>query len=224
MNENYTHDEMKELLQLQEIFLITLAEMVGSKDFGTGEHIQRTAQLVKIISQELKERGYYQDEIDDNFIRNLSFAAPLHDVGKINTPDAILMKPGKLTNEEFEQMKQHTIVGGEIIQKIIDKLPKDSHFMEILKVAKNVALYHHEKWNGTGYPSGMVKDDIPLAARIMTVADVFDAMTSKRCYKDEMPADLAYQEILDKSGIYFDPIVVKAFSNAVEKGKIYQKC
>ena len=220
MINNYSYEEMKELLDLQNIFLITLVEIVGSKDYSTGEHIRRTAEYVKILATELKIRGIYNDELHDTFISNLSFAAPLHDIGKINTPDHILNKPGKLTEEEFETMKDHTIIGGYILKKIIDKLPNDSKFLNVLTMARDIALSHHEKWNGKGYPYALSKLEIPLSARIMAICDVFDALTSKRVYKEAYSSDRAYQIILEESGKSFDPLITDVFCSDSVKEKI----
>lgn len=216
MINNYSNEDLKKIYELQKIFLITLVEMVGSKDYITGEHIRRTAEYVKIIANELKEVYHLNDE----YIKNLVFVAPLHDIGKINTPDAILNKPEKLTNEEFQIMQEHTIIGSYIIQKIINKLPNDSTFLKALTMAQDIALSHHEKWNGEGYPNKIKKFEIPLSARIMAVADVFDALTSKRVYKDAFSFDKAYEIIKEESGKSFDPIIVDTFCNDIVKQKI----
>lgn len=160
-------------------FLITLADMVESRDQNTGDHVRKTASYVKIILNELKREGVYTEQLTDKYIGDVVSSAPLHDVGKINISDIILNKPGKLTDEEFEIMKTHTTAGGNIISSIIDKVPDSDYLHE----AKNLAMYHHEKWNGKGYPAGLAGEDIPLSARVMAVADVFDALISNRCYK-----------------------------------------
>jgi HD-GYP domain-containing protein (c-di-GMP phosphodiesterase class II) len=140
-------------------------------------------------------------------------SAPLHDVGKINVSDLILNKPGKLTDEEFEIMKTHTTAGGNIIASIIDKIPDSDYLLE----AKNLAMYHHEKWNGKGYPAGLAGEDIPLSARVMAVADVFDALISDRCYKKGFPYDKAFSIILEERGKQFDPKIVDAFFAAEDQ-------
>lgn len=222
MKNIYSNEEIQELFELQNIFLTTLVEIVESKDYITGEHIRRTAEYVKIIASELQLDGLCHDEIKNGYIKNLVLAAPLHDIGKIHTPDAILNKPGRLTEEEFKTMQDHTIIGGYIIQKIIDKLPENSRFLPIFNMAHNIALYHHEKWNGKGYPDGKSELEIPLCARIMSIADVFDALTSKRCYKEAMSLDDAYQIIKDCSGESFDPKIVDVFCKNKVKERI--KC
>lgn len=157
--------------------------------------------------KQLKKMDYYKDEIDDFYIENISKAAPLHDIGKIRVPDAILQKPGKLTPEEFEEMKRHATEGSIIVRDTIG----DIGAPEYIEIINDVVKYHHEKWNGTGYPCNLSGEDIPLAARIMAVADVFDALVSKRCYKDEFSVDKAYEIIHEDSGKHFDPKVVEAF-------------
>ncbi len=170
-------------------FLITLADMVESRDENTGDHVRKTASYVKIILDELKREGVYTEQLTEKYIGDVVSSAPLHDVGKINVSDLILNKPGKLTDEEFEIMKTHTTAGGNIIASIIDKIPDSDYLLE----AKNLAMYHHEKWNGKGYPAGIAGEDIPLSARVMAVADVFDALISDRCYKKGFPYDKAFR-------------------------------
>ena len=149
----------------------------------------------------------------DSFIDNVINSAPLHDIGKIAVPDAILNKPGKLTKEEFDLMKTHTTAGGKIISSIIEMVP-DSHYLD---EAKNLATYHHERWDGAGYPTGLAGENIPLSARIMAVADVFDALVSKRSYKEGFPYDKALNIIKEERGTHFDPKLVDAFLAVKEK-------
>ena len=199
--------------KMHNAFLITLADMVENRDQNTGDHIRKTAAYVKIILEELKREGVYLDQLTDHYIRNVVSSAPLHDVGKINVSDVILNKPGKLTDEEFEIMKTHTTAGGKIISSLIDKVPDSDYLYE----AKNLAMYHHEKWNGKGYPSGLAGEDIPLSARVMAVADVFDALISNRCYKKGFPYDKALGIIREERGRQFDPKIVDAFFAAEDQ-------
>jgi response regulator RpfG family c-di-GMP phosphodiesterase len=199
--------------KMHNAFLITLADMVENRDQNTGDHIRKTAAYVKIILEELKREGIYLDQLTDKYIRNVVSSAPLHDVGKINVSDMILNKPGKLTDEEFEIMKTHTTAGGKIISSLIDKVPDSDYLYE----AKNLAMYHHEKWNGKGYPSGLAGEDIPLSARVMAVADVFDALVSNRCYKKGFPYDKALGIIREERGRQFDPQIVDAFFAAEDQ-------
>ncbi|MCR5814451.1 MAG: HD domain-containing protein [Desulfovibrio sp.] len=193
--------------QMQNALILTLADMVESRDQNTGEHIRKTAAYTKIIMEEMKRRHIYEDELTEQFMENVEHSAPLHDIGKINVPDAILNKPGKLTDEEFALMKSHTTTGGKIISHIIETVPESGYLYE----AKNLATFHHEKWNGKGYPTGLSGLDIPLSARIMAVADVFDALVSTRSYKKGFPYEKAFAIIEEESGSHFDPKIVEAF-------------
>lgn len=148
-----------------------------------------------------------------DFKDHLLNASPIHDIGKISTPDTILQKPGKLTDEEYAIMKKHAVAGGEIIQEIF----KDLDDKEFLQTAYDVARYHHERWNGKGYPEGLKETEIPFAARIMAIADVFDAISAKRCYRDAMPLETCFQIIKEGAGKDFDPELVKLFLGAKEK-------
>ena len=199
--------------KMHDAFLLTLADMVENRDQNTGDHIRKTAAYVKILLEELKKEGVYQEQLTDKFMRNVVSSAPLHDVGKINVSDMILNKPGKLTDEEFEIMKTHTTAGGNIISSLIDKVPDSDYLYE----AKNLAMYHHEKWNGKGYPSGLAGEDIPLSARVMAVADVFDALISNRCYKKGFPYEKAFGIIREERGRQFDPKIVDAFFAAEDQ-------
>ena len=199
--------------KMHENLLVTIAELVENRDENTGQHIRKTAKYVSLILEEMRRRGVYADKLTDEYINSVVQAAPLHDVGKIHVPDMILNKPGKLTDEEFEVMKTHTTHGGKIIDTIIELMPESNYLAE----AKNLAMYHHEKWNGKGYPSGLAGEDIPLSARVMAVADVFDALVSRRSYKEGFPYEKALGIIQQESGKHFDPQVVEAFMAVKDK-------
>ena len=184
-----------------------MAEVVENRDDNTGGHIRRTAEYVESIAKELKKQGIYSDILTDRYMSDMIVAAPLHDIGKIHIPDAVLNKPGKLTEEEFEIMKTHTTAGEELLIRAKEELGESGY----LNTALEMAAYHHEWWNGKGYPYGICGEEIPLCARIMAVADVFDALTSKRCYKSAMPLEKACAIIREESGTHFDPAVVEAF-------------
>ena len=184
-----------------------MAEVVENRDDNTGGHIRRTAEYVESIAKELKKQGIYSDILTDRYMSDMIVAAPLHDIGKIHIPDAVLNKPGKLTEEEFEIMKTHTTAGEELLIRAKEELGESGY----LNTALEMAAYHHEWWNGKGYPYGICGEEIPLCARIMAVADVFDALTSKRCYKSAMPLEKACAIIKEESGTHFDPAVVEAF-------------
>ena len=212
--ENVEHQN-KVINKLQNGMILVLADMVESRDECTGEHVRKTAAYVDIILRQLKKEGVYLDQLSDGFMEDVVNSAPLHDVGKIRISDTILNKPGKLTDEEFEIMKQHTTFGAEIIASATDVVSEeDSGY---LKEAQNLAKYHHEKWNGTGYPCGLKGEEIPLSARVMAVADVFDALVSRRSYKKGFPFEKAIDIIREGSGSHFDPNVAKAFLDAQDE-------
>ena len=202
----------EQVSNMQSGMISFMAEVVENRDDNTGGHIRRTAKYVEDIVKELRKKGVYSDILTDQYVRDMVVAAPLHDFGKIHIPDAVLNKPGKLTEEEFDIMKTHTIAGEELLTHAKEELGES----EYLKMAVEMAAYHHEWWNGKGYPYGISGEEIPLCARIMAVADVFDALISKRCYKNAMPLEKAYAIIREESGTHFDPAVVEAFFAATE--------
>ena len=206
-------EQQKEIIsKLQNGLILVLADMVESRDKCTGDHVRKTAAYADVIMRQLKKEGVYTDHLTDRFMEDVVNSAPLHDVGKIHVPDSVLNKPGRLTDEEFDQIKQHTTSGSEIISRAIDMVSEgDEGF---LKEAKNLALYHHEKWNGLGYPQGLKGEEIPLSARVMAVADVFDALVSRRSYKEGLSMEQAMDIIHQGSGAHFDPRIVKAFEDA----------
>ena len=197
--------------KMQDGLIITMADMVENRDSDTGAHIQKTAAYVRIIVNGLKENGYYAEKITPKFISDVVRSAPLHDVGKINIPDEVLNKPGKLTAEEFEIMKTHTTAGRKIMEKAISTVEGENY----LKEARNMAAYHHERWDGKGYPEGLHGEAIPLSARIMAVADVFDALTSPRVYKPPFPLEKALSIIQEGAGSQFDAKCVEVFMKAL---------
>ncbi len=199
------------VMKMQDGLIILMADMVENRDSDTGDHIQKTACYVRIILRGLKRNGYYIDELTPQYMEYVEKSAPLHDVGKIRIPDAVLNKPGKLTPEEFEIMKTHTTVGKEIIEKAISTVEGGSYLTE----ARNMAAYHHERWDGKGYPEGLKGEEIPLSARVMAVADVFDALTSKRIYKPAFPLEEALKIIEEGRGTQFDPRCVDVFLEAL---------
>ena len=212
----YTKDvkvKNETISKMQNALIVTLADLVESRDENTGQHIKKTAAYVKIILEELKREGIYKEQLTDSFIDNVINSAPLHDIGKIAVPDSILNKPDKLTKEEFDIMKTHTTVGGKIIESIIETIP-NSHYLD---EAKNLATFHHERWDGKGYPTGLSGKDIPLSARVMAVADVFDALVSKRSYKEGFSYDKALNIIKEESGTHFDPKLVDVFLKVRDK-------
>ena len=202
---------LKNLEKYHSEMVMGFATLVENRDDNTGGHIKRTSAYVNLILDEMKEKKVHKKELTKDFINSMIKAAPMHDIGKIGIPDSILQKPGKLTDEEFAKMKTHTVLGGEIIQDTFGHLEENSKYADMVY---EVAMFHHEKWNGRGYPEGLSGVHIPLCARIMAVADVFDAISAKRCYRDAMPLDKCFEIIQSGSGTDFDPEVVEIFLNA----------
>ena len=206
-------EKQKKLSDMQVQIISRLANLIESRDTETGEHVARTSAYVKTLAEDCVSEGVYLDQIDDNYINMLFTLSPLHDVGKILVSDKILRKPGRLTPEEFEEIKKHTIDGGEIVKQILHDISNE----EYVNFAIDIATYHHERWDGTGYPQKLKEEEIPLSARIMAIADVFDALVSKRCYKDAMPVDEAFKTIQEESGTHFDPKLVEVFLKHKDK-------
>ena len=198
---------------MQNAVIEHLADIIESRDIETGEHIKRTKQYVSILVNKMKNEEKYRKELDPLMCEYIINSAPLHDIGKIAVSDLILCKPGKLTEEEFNKMKTHTTKGGEIIENILHDLGNE----DFLRVAFDIATSHHEKWNGDGYPYGKKGEEIPLPGRIMAIADVFDALVSKRIYKSPMPMDEAIQVIIHDAGTHFDPDIVEVFKEVKEE-------
>ena len=197
----------EEISHMQNGLIYVLADMVESRDKNTGDHVRKTAAYVRLITKKMKEKGLYADVLTDEYMEDVANSAPLHDVGKIMVSDTILNKPGKLTDEEYELMKKHTTAGNSIINSAMSLVSNSGY----LKEAKNLATYHHERWDGRGYPSGKAGEDIPLSARIMAVADVFDALVSKRSYKEPFSFEKAMSIIEEGAGTQFDPQIAMLF-------------
>ncbi len=195
------------ITQMQDNIIISLAYMVESRDQNTGNHIKRTAAIVEAIANELLVRKLPGYEVYDSCVENMRKSAPLHDIGKIAISDTILNKPDKLTKDEFDTIKTHTTIGREILHDALMGIEGNSY----LAVAADMASYHHERWDGSGYPKGLKGEEIPLPARIMAVADVYDALVSKRSYKEPMTEQEACEIIKGLSGMQFDPVIVAIF-------------
>jgi len=207
-------NEMR-ILEIQNKTIMGIADLVESRSGETGQHVKRTSHLVNMILMQAKKKGKWTEILTDEYIDYVTRAAPMHDLEKIVIPDAILNKPGKFTPEEFEIMKTHASAGGKIVYDIIGGVAEKNY----VDIASDIASYHHEKWNGKGYPNGKAGEEIPLCARIMAVADVFDALVSERCYKKPMSYDDAFALIERESGEHFDPDVVELFMGL--KDEIY---
>lgn len=211
---------MRENLLVQDLGVRALSCLAEARDNETGLHIVRTQNYVEILARKLADHPRFRDALAGKRLDMVIKAAPLHDVGKVGIPDAILLKPGKLTHEEFEIMKAHPTIGAEAIAKAMDQALSgaDEDTVEqapgafaFLQVAGEISLGHHEKWDGSGYPAGLVGDAIPAAARLMALADVFDALTCRRVYKPPMSIEKARQIIVDGRSTHFDPAVVDTF-------------
>lgn len=201
------HRRDDQIIKMQDSTIIALSNLIENRDEDTGNHVSRTSRYVNMLTKRALEVNLYTDTINEKFLENIRKAAPLHDMGKIVVSDMILRKPGKLTEEEFKDMQRHTIEGGRIVKEILSDI-EDTEYIEM---ASEVALYHHEKFNGTGYPYNLKGCAIPVSARIMAIADVFDALVSKRCYKEPFSLDEALQIIREESGKHFDPFLAEAF-------------
>ena len=205
----------EKMTNMQTHMISGLANVIENRDMDTGEHIVRTSMLVRMLSEYARIDGVYVEEIDDRFIDLIYTLAPMHDVGKIIIPDNILKKPGRLTDEEFETMKKHAEVGGDVVKEVLSGISDEQY----LSFAADLSTYHHEWWNGAGYPKGLRCEEIPLCARIMAIADVYDALISERCYKKAMKPEDAFRIIEEESGTHFDPKLVKVFLHHKEEFK-----
>ena len=196
-------EKTRHIVDMHDKLILGMATMVESRDNSTGGHIRRTSSVVNLLVQQMKN-------LPEDFKKNLIKAAPMHDIGKITIDDAILRKPGRITDKEFEKMKAHTSEGARIIHEIL----KDTDDDDFKVIAENVAHYHHEKWDGSGYPSGLKGDSIPLEARIMAIADVYDALVSKRVYKESYSFEKVNEIILEGMGTQFDPELMEMYKKA----------
>lgn len=196
-----------ELRQTRDVSILALASLAETRDNETGAHILRTQRYVKALALNLKEHPDFKSELTEEVIELLFKSAPLHDIGKVGIPDAILLKPGKLTEDEFEVMKGHALLGAEAL--LVAELQLGSN--SFLRIAREITSYHHEKWNGSGYPIGLKGEAIPLSARLMALADVYDALVCKRVYKPAFAHEKAKAIVLEGEGSHFDPRIVEAF-------------
>ena len=193
--------------EAQHATILALARLAEHRDNETGQHLDRVSRYCRLLAETLREQGHFRDEITDGFIDNLERSAPLHDIGKVGISDSILLKPGKLDPGEWEIMKTHTVIGAETLRPLVEKSSKHSY----LRMGLEIAWCHHEKWNGSGYPRGLTGRAIPLAARILALADCYDALTSRRPYKEPWTHAEAMAYIEGEQGQHFDPEVVRAF-------------
>lgn len=200
-------------LESRDVTIFALAKLAESRDSDTGSHLDRIREYCRVLCEYLLDHGRYVDQIDGDYIRLVYLTSPLHDIGKVGIPDHILLKPGKLTDEEFAIMKTHTTIGCETLDAALQARP-DAQY---LKMARDIARSHHEKFDGTGYPFGLSGQDIPLCGRIVALADVYDALTQKRVYKPAFSHEKSRTIILEGKGTHFDPEIVEAFLKTEHK-------
>lgn len=211
-DQNHALEEMvkqrtEEISRTQDVAILCMASLAETRDNETGNHIKRTQHYIRLLSEYLKDHPDYSDYLTDETIELLFKSAPLHDIGKVGVRDDILLKAGPLTSDEWSEMKLHAIHGYEALQRAEQGIGST----DFLRIAKEIALSHHEKWDGSGYPSGLKGKDIPISGRLMALADVYDALISKRVYKEAYSHRKAVEMILVESGSHFDPVIVEAF-------------
>jgi len=207
--EKKVKERTEEISNTQEVIISALTNLALKRDKETGNHIIRTQEYVRILAKLIRDLPEYRDELDDTSIDSMYRTAPLHDVGKVGIPDNVLLKPGKLTDEEWIIMRTHPTVGGDALRIACNNAKGSSS--NFLKYAQEIAYSHHEKWDGSGYPEGLSKNDIPVSARLMAVADVYDALMSKRCYKDAMTHEQTRSIMAEGRGLHFDPLMLDIF-------------
>ncbi|HMO26199.1 MAG TPA: HD domain-containing protein, partial [Tepidisphaeraceae bacterium] len=213
LSDRVQRQELERDTAMREVTMFALAKLAESRDPETGAHIERVQSYCKVLAEQLAAEGPYQNQVDAEFIRLIYSTSPLHDIGKVGIPDDILLKPGRLSDREFEIMKTHAQIGADTLRAAMKRFP-DTRF---LKLASNIAATHHERWDGSGYPEGLAGDAIPLCGRIVALADVYDALTSRRVYKAAFTDDLARGIIVKESGKHFDPVIVEAYLKSEER-------
>ncbi|MEX0746128.1 MAG: HD domain-containing phosphohydrolase [Phycisphaeraceae bacterium] len=207
-------------LETREVAIFALAKLAESRDPETGSHLERVRSYSRVLTERLRQHGVYADQVDEEFVRLIYLTSPLHDIGKVGIPDRILLKPGRLNDHEFDAMKLHTLVGAETLGALAEQFPGAN----FLRMAHEIAISHHERWDGSGYPHGLKGEAIPLAGRIVALADVYDALISKRVYKSAFSHTVAQDMIIEEAGKHFDPALVKTFENcAAELEDIHRR-
>ncbi len=206
--EKRVRDQVSEITRAQMATIFALSRLAESRDPETGNHLERIARYCSLLCHQLDKAGEFNGAITPDFQNTLEMASPLHDIGKVGVPDSVLMKPGKLTHEEFEIMKHHTLLGAVTLEKVNQEHPGSNYVMMGIEIARS----HHERWDGKGYPDGIAGEQIPLSARILSVADVYDALASKRCYKDAFSHEKCCQILQEGNGTQFDSRILKAFT------------
>lgn len=205
--EDLVQAKVRELEDAQMAMLTAISNLAELRDEETGQHIECTRVFCRMLAQKLQQNPRYAQEISDSFVINIYYAAPLHDIGKIGVSDTILLKPGQLTPEEFETMKAHCAIGASTLERARERYPNNA----FINMGISITRSHHEKWDGSGYPDGLAGEEIPLCARIMALADVYDSLRSKSPYKEPFSREESYWIILSGAGKHFDPGIVEAF-------------
>jgi len=213
--EKDVHDKTEHIQYIQQRIVLSMATIIENRDMNTGGHVKRTSDIIKIIVDEMRKENI--GDLDDTYADEIIRSAPMHDLGKISIDNAILNKPGKLTDDEYKVMKTHSAKSGEIVRAILEGV-EEPHFVQ---TAYQLARFHHERWDGRGYPERLMQEEIPLEARIMAVADVYDALVSKRCYKEPMSFEQAATIMIEGMGTQFDPMMKPIFENCREKLEEY---
>ena len=217
MLQKRVREKSQHITEIQQKIVLGLSEIIENRDSNTGGHVRRTSDIVKILVKTVQDIG--KITLDSEFIDDVIRAAPMHDLGKIAVDNSILCKPARLTDEEYAVMKTHAIKSAEIVHSILEGV-EEEHFV---KLSSNLAKHHHERWDGKGYPEGLSGEKIPLEARIMALADVYDALVSKRCYKEPMSFEEARKIILENMGTQFDPNLREIFEKSCNQLENYYK-
>ncbi|MBI3924017.1 MAG: response regulator [Armatimonadetes bacterium] len=205
--EELVAEQVRDIAASQLATILAMSKLAESRDDDTGHHIERTQTYCRMLAEQMRTTEAYAPRINERFVENIFHASPLHDIGKVAIPDRILCKPGRLDEEEYQLMKTHTTRGASTLAAVAARYPKNA----FVDMGLEIALFHHERWDGKGYPRGRCGEDIPLSAQIMAVADVYDALTSRRCYKEAFSHEESRRIIADSSGTHFAPGVVEAF-------------
>ena len=207
--EKQVKEQVDEIYQAQVATIFALAKLSHTRDDDTGYHLERVQHLCKLFAAELAQHPQYEARVDEDFVSSIFHASPLHDLGKVGIPDSILLKPGKLTAEEFQVMKTHASLGAKTLELVYEQYPNST----FIKMGIEIAKHHHEKWNGSGYPCGLAGEAIPLSARIMSLVDVYDALRARRPYKEPFTHEKSKEIIVSESGTNFEPELITIFLN-----------